>query len=101
MLPDLRAIMIDPIVVVVKGNGHNNAEVRRDMAKLYEFAEQTGVAIIGITHFTKGTMGQDPASRVTGSLAFGAVSRVVLAAAKDESGNRRRLVRAKSNIGPD
>ena len=37
MLPDLRAIMIDPIVVVVKGNGHNNAEVRRDMAKLYEF----------------------------------------------------------------
>lgn len=100
-IPDLRAIIIDPISVIVTGDSHKNSEVRRGLMPLYDFAEQTGVAVIGITHFTKGTAGKDPASRVTGSLGFGAVARVVLAAAKDENGAHRRLVRAKSNIGPD
>lgn len=40
--------------------------------------------------------------RVTGSLAFGALARVVLCAVKVKSEDERRiLARAKSNIGPD
>ncbi len=58
---------------------------------------------LGISHFSKGTAGRDPVERVTGSVAFGAVPRVVFAAAKrrDEDGGGRIFVRAKSNIGPD
>jgi putative DNA primase/helicase len=63
-------------------------------------------ALLGITHFSKGTGGRDPVERLTGSLAFGALARVVLVAAKQqeegEDGRTVRLfVRAKSNIGPD
>lgn len=58
------------------------------------------VVTIGITHFTKGTADQNPLDRVTGSLAFTAVPRVVLAAATDAEEKQRRLVRVSSNIGP-
>jgi hypothetical protein len=58
--------------------------------------------VVGITHYSKGTTGRDPAERVTGSLAFVAVSRLVMATAKPkDAGESWRLVRAKSNIGPD
>jgi putative DNA primase/helicase len=60
--------------------------------------------VLGISHFSKGTAGRDPIDRVTGSLAFGALARVVLAAAKlpeDQHKGARLLARAKSNIGPD
>ena len=48
--------------------------------------------------------GRDPTERVVGSVAFGAVARVVMAAAKvkgDDGEDKRVLVRSKSNIGPD
>ena len=41
-------------------------------------------ALLGITHFSKGTGGRDPVERLTGSLAFGALARVVLIAAKHQ-----------------
>ena len=31
-------------------------------------------ALLGITHFSKGTSGRDPTERITGSLAFGALA---------------------------
>src|SRR5262249_50725613 len=55
---------------------------------------------LGITHFTKGTDDKNPIDRVTGSLAFAAVPRLILAAAADKDGDHRRLVRVASNIGP-
>jgi putative DNA primase/helicase len=71
---------------------------------MVELAADLGAALIGITHFTKGTSGRDPLERVTGSLAFGALARIVMATAKkeDEDGKTTRvLARAKSNIGLD
>ena len=56
--------------------------------------------IVGVTHFTKGTSGKNPVERVTGSLGFGALPRIVMATARDEDGGRT-LVRAASNIGVD
>ena len=101
---DVKLLIIDPIVSVVKGDSHKNAEVRKDLAPLIQMAESMGFAIIGITHFSKGTSGKEPIERITGSLAFGAVARIVLVASKsksDDSEDVRIFLRAKSNIGAD
>lgn len=102
-IPGLRLVIVDPIVSAVAGDSHKNAEVRRGLQPLVRFAERTGCAVMGISHFSKGTAGRDPVERVTGSIAFGALARVVLATAKvpDEEGGGRIMVRAKCNIGPD
>jgi len=98
--------IVDPVVNAVAGDSHKNGEVRRALAPLVDLAQKHDVAILGITHFSKGTQGKDPLDRVTGSLAFGAVARIVLVAAKstpDETDvpPKRLFARAKSNIGPD
>lgn len=64
------------------------------------------IALIGITHFSKGTSGHEPVERLTGSLAFGAFARIVMVTAKYQNKNgedkiKRVLIRAKSNIGLD
>ena len=71
---------------------------------MVDFASKIGASLIGITHFSKAGQGSDPTKRVMGSVAFTAVARVVMVAAKnkDEEGNERRVfARSKSNIGPD
>lgn len=97
-------LIVDPIVSAVAGDSHKNAEVRRGLQPLVDLARECGTAVLGISHFSKGTQGRDPTERVTGSLAFGALARLVLLAAKrkDDDGNEQRvLMRSKSNIGRD
>lgn len=97
-------IVVDPIVSAVAGDSHKNGEVRRALQPLVDMADRIGAAVVGITHFSKGTTGRDPTERVTGSVAFGALARVVMVAAKasgGEHGSERILARAKSNVGPD
>lgn len=98
-------MIVDPIVSTIAGDSHKNAETRRALAPLVDLAQRHGCALLGITHFTKGTAGRDPLERVTGSLAFGALARVVMATARrpddHPDGPARLLVRTKSNIGPD
>ena len=103
---DVRLLIVDPIVSAVAGDSHKNADVRRSLQPLVDLAAWMKCALLGITHFSKGTGGRDPVERLTGSLAFGAAARVVLVAAKQqEDGEDGRTVRiflrAKSNIGPD
>ena len=103
-IPELRLLIVDPVVSAVAGDSHKNAEVRRGLQPLVDFAEAQGVAALGNTHFSKGTQGRDPLERLTGSLAFGALARLAFAAAKlkDEAGEEyRAFVRVKSNLGPD
>ncbi|WP_139559095.1 AAA family ATPase [Methylotetracoccus oryzae] len=102
-LSDVALLLVDPIVSAVPGDSHKNAEVRRGLAPLVDLGAKLGAAIVGISHFTKGTAGRDPVERVTGSIAFGALARLVFGAAKlpDEEGGGRVFCRAKSNIGPD
>lgn len=103
-LPGVKLLIVDPIVSAVAGDSHKNAEVRRGLQPLVDFAEKIGAAVLGITHFSKGTGGRDPLERLTGSLAFGALARLVFGAAKlkdDDGSEYRALVRIKSNIGPD
>lgn len=98
-------LIVDPIVSAVAGDSHKNAEVRRGLQPLVTLATKLDCAVLGISHFTKGTAGRDPVERVTGSIAFGALARVVMAAAKmpdgDHRGGSRIFCRTKSNIGPD
>ncbi|MCA7958044.1 AAA family ATPase [Burkholderia multivorans] len=100
----VRLIIVDPIVSVVTGDSHKNTETRRALQPLVDLASNMDAALLGITHFSKGGQGGDPTQRVVGSVAFTAVARVVLVAAKvkgDDGEDRRILARSKSNIGPD
>jgi hypothetical protein len=109
-------IIIDPIVSAISGDSHKNAETRRGLQPVVDLASSVGSALIGITHLSKGTKGASALERVTGSLAFGAVSRIVFLTikkalpdeqAEDEGGFSllkddkpiAAFIRAKTNIG--
>ncbi|HEX7647981.1 MAG TPA: AAA family ATPase [Noviherbaspirillum sp.] len=101
---NVRLIIVDPIVSAVTGDSHKNTETRRALQPLVDLAASMNAALLGITHFSKGGQGSDPTQRVVGSVAFTAVARVVLVAAKvkgEDGEDRRILARSKSNIGPD
>jgi putative DNA primase/helicase len=104
-LDRVRLLIVDPIVSAVAGDSHRNAETRRSLQPLIDLANDLGCAILGVTHFSKGSSGREPLERITGSLAFGALARMVWVTAQqkeDESNpSRRLLLRAKSNIGPE
>lgn len=101
----IKLLVIDPVVSAVAGDSHKNTEVRRALQPLVDLATACDCAVLGITHFAKGGQGTDPTQRVVGSVAFSAVARVVMVAAKvkgdDEIKDARILARTKSNIGPD
>lgn len=99
-------LIVDPLVSAIAGDSHKNAEVRRALQPLVDLAAGEGAALVGVTHFSKGTAGREPTERITGSLAFGALARIVLIAAKtpgesEDDPPSRIFMRAKSNIGPD
>jgi len=98
-------LIVDPVVSAVMGDSHKNTEVRRALQPLVDLARALDCAVVGVSHFSKGSAGRDPTDRVVGSVAFGAVARVVMVAARikaDAEGNEQRiLARSKSNIGPD
>ncbi len=104
-LPAARLLIVDPIVSAITGDSHKNSETRRGLQPLVDLAASLKCALLGITHFTKGTQGREPIDRITGSLAFAALARVVMVCAKETSTDdktpRRLLMRAKSNIGAD
>ncbi|MBC7480709.1 MAG: AAA family ATPase [Rhizobacter sp.] len=101
---DARLLIVDPVVTAVTGDSHKNTEVRRGLQPLVDLGAYLNAAVLGISHFSKGSAGRDPTERVTGSVAFGAVARVVMVAAKvkgDDGEDRRIFARSKSNVGPD
>ncbi len=99
-------IVVDPIVSATAADSHKNGETRRALQPLVDLAAELDAAVVGITHFTKGSEGRSPIDRVTGSVAFGALARVVMIAARQSDDDQGRpgprvLMRAKSNIGAD
>jgi hypothetical protein len=101
---DVRLLIVDPVVNAVSGDSHKNTETRRALQPVVDLASRLDAVALGVSHFSKGTAGRDPIERVTGSIAFGALPRIVFAAAKttDENAPSKYVfVRSKSNIGPD
>src|SRR5271163_4400221 len=75
-------LIIDPLVMVGRGDSHKNAETRRDLQPLADLCAKTRAAALGIHHLAKGTAGREPQERLIGSVAFAALARIVLIAAK-------------------
>ena len=104
-IPDLRLLILDPVLSAVGGDSHKAAETRRGLQAVVDMASARNIAVLGITHFRKGSANTDPAERVIGSQAFVALARMVLVASKvedPEGGKLTRIVaRAKSNISAD
>lgn len=103
---EVKLVIIDPIALVAVKDSHRNAETRRDLQPVVDLCRTTGAAVLGIHHLAKGTAGREPIERLVGSIAFAAVARVVMIATKlpahkPKGSERRVLMRAKSNIGPD
>ena len=101
-----RLLILGPVVSAIDGDSYKATEVRRGLQPVVDLASRVGCAVLGITHFSKGTAGRDVVERMNGSMAFGAVARVVLVAAKVQDSenpeeSKRIFMRAKSNIGPD
>jgi putative DNA primase/helicase len=99
-------LIVDPIVSAVSGDSRKNSETRAALQPLVNLAAEIGAALVGVTHFSKGSNGREPIERITGSIAFAALPRIIMIAAKEPSNEegtecRRILARAKSNIGPD
>ncbi|MDA8391067.1 MAG: AAA family ATPase [Gammaproteobacteria bacterium] len=102
---NVRLLIVDPIVSAIAADSHKDADVRRGLQPLVDLAGRLRCALLEITYFSKGTQDREPIDRITGSLAFAALARVVMVCAKetprDDSAPRRLLMRAKSNVGPD
>ena len=95
--PDVKLLMIDPIVSAVGGDMNKANDVRKSLQPLVDLANEYKFAVLGITHFSKGSAGSTPADRIIGSQAFTALARMAWSAAKREDEGDCILVRAKSN----
>ena len=97
-------IGLDPMIAVTgKADSHKNAETRNALAPFIEMVESLNACAVGIHHLSKGTSGKNPLERLTGSIAFGALPRIVCLCAeqqdKQPDQNRYVIMRAKCNIG--
>jgi len=95
-------VVMDPISAYLGSNvnAHKETDVRRVLGLLGMMAERTGVAVLMVIHLNKG---KDVAAlnRATGSVAFPAVSRIVLGVVPDpldEEGQRRLFLPLKCNV---
>jgi putative DNA primase/helicase len=98
----VRLLILDPLVTVVKGDAHTNTVVRRALQPIVDLAARHGAAVLGITHFSKGTAGNDPTERINGSIAFAGVARGVFVAQRVRQADgamRGVFAKSKSNLG--
>lgn len=94
-------LVVDPIISVVNGDSHKSGDVRKSLQPLIDIGAAHGCAILGITHFSKGSKGSSPTERILGSQAFGAAARMILVAGKDDASDRRIFAKSKCNIAGD
>lgn len=100
-IPDCRLVVIDPISAFLGTvDSHKNADVRGLLSVLAEIAQETGVAILYVSHLNKGSGG--PLARITGSGAFVAAARSGLIVGRDQNDAERRvIVMPKCNLSKE
>lgn len=95
-------VCIDPVSSYVgKVDSHKNAELRGVLEPLGRMAEETRVAVLSITHFSKGGAGASTNSlyRFIGSIAFVAAPRAAFVVMLDPDDKERRLfLHSKNNL---
>lgn len=99
---DIDLLIVDPITSNLAGVEMNNTgEVREVLELLRDYAEEKNVAVLGVSHLNKSEKSEN-ISRVSGSMAFIAVPRVVHLLADDpDCPGRRFLFPLKGNLGPN
>lgn len=101
---DTALIVIDPITAYLGDvDSHKNADVRARLAPFSEFAQKRRVAILAVSHLSKGGA-KEAQLRVSGSLAFAAAARAVHIVARDsddDDDEQLLFLPAKNNIGKD
>jgi hypothetical protein len=95
-------IIIDPVSAYMGGaDSHKNAEVRSVLAPISEMAERTRVAILTVTHLSKGSAGGTGKAlyRFIGSIAFTAAPRAAFVVVQDQEDRGRCLfLHGKNNL---
>lgn len=98
-------VVIDPVTAFL-GSGrvdsHNNSDIRGVMLSLQEFASEHHVAVVGVSHLSKGKQSQ-ALMAVMGSIGWVAAARAAFGvfADEDSSGRRRLMLPLKNNLGDD
>ena len=95
-------VVVDPVSSYLgKTDSHKNSEVRGVLEPLSEMAERTRVAILSVTHFSKGSANNTTKAlhRFIGSIAFTGAPRTAFAVIEDaEQDGRRLFLHAKNNL---
>jgi AAA domain len=95
-------LALDPLMSVIAPgiDTHRDRELRTALEPLVGLGDATGCAIAGLAHFNK-SASSDPMNLITGSRAFGSVTRAVLAAARDpdREDDSYVLSQEKNNLG--
>jgi len=93
----------DPILSLISASidDYRDRSLRTALEPLKAAAERAGVAVVGLAHFNK-SGGIDPLNLITGSRAWSAVVRAVLAMARDTTADDGSCVITldKSTLGP-
>ncbi len=99
---DVKLIIIDPVSSYLgKVDSHKNAELRAVLEPIGEMASRLGVAVLSVTHLSKGG-GNGANNRIIGSIAFVAAARAAFVVCRDPNdGERRLFLPTKNNVGPE
>jgi hypothetical protein len=99
---DVALLAADPLLSLIHASidTHRDRDLRTALEPLTRMADQTGCAVVGLAHFNKSTS-SDALNLITGSRAFSAVARAVLAIARDDNAEDGSCVlsQAKNNLG--
>jgi len=92
----------DPLLSLIGAqiDSHRDRDLRTALEPLAALADRTGCAVVGLAHFNK-SAGADALNLITGSRAFSAVARAVIAIARDPAADDGSCVmsQAKNNLG--
>jgi hypothetical protein len=90
-----KLLVIDPIISLMSGDSHRLDDVRRNLDPLHQLANDLGIAVVCVAHFSKGA--GRAGEKVSGSHAFRDIARSLLVLAVDEETDERILTVEKSN----
>jgi hypothetical protein len=92
----------DPLLSLIGSHidSHRDRELRTALEPLAALADATGCAVAGLAHFNK-SASDDALNLITGSRAFSAVARAVIAIARDPAADDGTCImsQAKNNLG--